>query len=81
VPRLLMNFQNSRGWTCHFIEADCKTPVSGFIDFTSLESLRTFLLSCNPEDVAHFDLCISAWGKGSAWVNVTEEQYDKLRRA
>jgi hypothetical protein len=67
-----------RGWTCHFMQADCKTPVSGFIDFTSLESLRTFLLRCNPEDVAHLDLCISAWGKGSAWVNV--DLNTRLRR-
>jgi len=78
--RLLMNFQHYKIWTCHFLEADCKTPASGFINFPSFEDLRSFYLRCNPEDVADFDHCISAWGKGSAWVNVTDEQYAKLRK-
>jgi hypothetical protein len=31
MPRLLMNFQNGNEWSCHFIEANCRTPVSGYI--------------------------------------------------
>jgi DNA-binding HxlR family transcriptional regulator len=79
MPRALMNFQHSKGWTCHFIDADCCTPISGYIDFSSFDGLRAFVLRCNPVDVADFDHCVRAWGKGSTWVNLTDEQYAKLK--
>jgi hypothetical protein len=81
MPRLLMNFQNGHEWSCHFIEADCRTPVSGYIAFASFADLRAFFLRCGPENVADFDHCIRAWAKGSVWVNVTEEQYAKLKQS
>jgi hypothetical protein len=79
MPRLLMNFEDCHGWTCHFIESDCRTPVVRYIDFPSFVALRAFDLRCNPEDVTDFDHCIRAWGKGSAWVNLTNEQYSKMK--
>jgi hypothetical protein len=54
--------------------------VSGYIAFRSLEDLRAFFLRCGPEDVDDFDHCVRAWGKGSVWINVSPEQYAKLKQ-
>jgi hypothetical protein len=78
MRRLLMNFQDCNGWTYHFIESGCVTPVVRYIDFASFGALRAFYLR-NPEDVTDFDHCIRTWGKGSAWVNLTDEQYVTLK--
>jgi hypothetical protein len=80
MPRALMNFQQYDGWNCSFMEADCRTSISGYIDLPSFEALRAFVIRCNPDDIDDFDHCVRAWNKGSVWVNLTDEQYAKLRR-
>lgn len=79
-----MNFMHRNGWSAHFLEADCQTPVGRgrYFDFATLDELRAVLTRANapPETLADFDHCIRAWGRGSVTLNLTAEQYARLRR-
>jgi hypothetical protein len=81
--RVLLNFQQYQDlWSIHFIEADCKTiigPYDRYYYFATLDGLRSFVLRCNPENMPEFERSVRAWNRGSNFVNVTEEQYGKLR--
>jgi hypothetical protein len=83
--RVLMNFQSYSGlWSVHFIDADCRTPIgkkTRYIDFVSLDDLRAFVKRCNPDagTIEEFEHDISAWGRGSIYVNLTDEQIRKLQ--
>lgn len=85
TPRVLLNFQHyDHAWTVYFVEADCRTGIGSrtrFYNFPSLDDLRRFVMSCQPEDatLAGFDHSVRAWGRGSEYVHLTEEQYGKLR--
>ena len=86
MPRVLLNFQHYRyAWTVHFIEDDCRTsigPRTRFYSFTTLDSLRSFVGRCTPEDatLAGFDHSVRVWGRGSEYVHLTAEQYGKLKQ-
>jgi len=78
-----MNFQNYKGWNCHFIEADCRTTIgtrTRFFTFASEEAFRSFVSRCNLEDMADFEHSMRAWARGSNYANLTDEQYQKLKR-
>jgi hypothetical protein len=83
MPRVLLNFQHYNDlWSVHFIEADCKTiigPQNRYYDFATVDGLRSFVLRCNPEDMEKFERSLRAWSRGSNFVNVTDEQYGKLK--
>ena len=38
------------------------------------------VIRCNVEDLAKFEYSLRAWGRGSNYVNLTDEQYAKLKR-
>jgi hypothetical protein len=82
--RALMNFQAYAGlWSVHFMEADSKSTIGNktrYYDFVGLEDLRAFVQRCNPDpgEMDHFEHSVKAWGRGSVWVNLTDEQYRKL---
>jgi hypothetical protein len=65
MHRVLMNFQCNRGWSVHFIEADCCTPVASgrFYDYAELDRVREILVRANatPEVFAEFDHNVRAW--------------------
>ena len=48
--------------------------------FATLDSLRSFITRCQPEDttLAGFDHSVRAWTRGSEYVHLTEKQYEKL---
>ena len=85
MPRVLLNFQHyGNAWTIHFVEADCRTRIGSrtrFYNLSTLDGLRSFVTRCQPEDatLAGFDQCARAWGRGSEYVHLTDEQYEKLR--
>ena len=86
MPQVLMNFQHYKTWTCHFIEADCRTSIGNrtrYFDFASLEDLRAFVHRCHPEGASleEFDNNVRRWARGSIYVNLTDEQYAKLQSA
>lgn len=82
MPRVLLNFQHYKDlWHVHFIEADCRTgigPKTRYFHFATEDGLRRFVARCSPEDMEKFEHSIRAWGRGSNFVNLTDEQYGKL---
>jgi hypothetical protein len=84
MHRVLMNFQCNRGWSGHFIEADCRTPVSlgHFYAYTELAQVREILVRANaaPEVFAEFDHNVRAWSRGSVYLDLTDLQYTKLKK-
>jgi len=74
--RILVNFQDTNGWTVHCLAEDCQTCISPLLDVASLETLRRLLrrAGTDEDEMQHFEHCIRTWGKGSVWIdNVTEE--------
>jgi hypothetical protein len=84
MPRVLLNFMHYRdSWTVPFIEADCRTtigPKTRYYPFADLKALRSFVTRCHPEEatLAGFDRSVRAWGRGSEYVYLTDEQYGRL---
>jgi hypothetical protein len=80
-----MNFQAYAGsWSVHFIEADCNTVVgkkTRYFDFVTVEDLRAFVNRCNPDpgELGDFEKSVRAWGRGSIFVNLSDDQYQKLK--
>jgi hypothetical protein len=83
MPRCLLNFHEYKdNWTVHFLEQDCQTrigAVTRYYQFPTVDSLRAFVLRCNPENVEKFEHSLKTWGQGSAFVLLTDEQYLKLK--
>jgi hypothetical protein len=83
MPRVLLNFQQYQDLlSVHFIEADCKTVIGlydRYYEFATLDGLRSFVLRCNP-DMPEFERSVRAWSRSSNFVNVTDEQYARLKR-
>jgi hypothetical protein len=48
MRRVLMNFMFRDGWTVHFLEADCRTPLKPgrFYDVSTLKGVRALLARC-----------------------------------
>lgn len=82
--RVLMNFQLRERWTVHFLEADCKTVLwpGRYYDFESVDRLREILVraAAPPETFEEFDRCVRSWSRGSVYLDLTEEQYGRLKR-
>ena len=79
MPRVLMNFQFFNAWTAHFIAQDCRTPISRFIHFPDLESLRAFAVRGGCEAIEEFDDGAARRGRGSVWMQLTNEHHARLR--
>lgn len=75
MRRLLLNFQCNRGWSCHFIDQDCKTSVGGrFFSVPDPTILRRMVIKMRCEDIDDFDHSIRAWARGSVYVHLSDEQ-------
>jgi len=85
MPRVMLNFQHyGDAWTVHFIQDDCRTTIGSrtrYFKFATLDSLRSFVTRCQPEDanLAGFEHSVKEWGRGSEYVHLTAEQYAKLK--
>jgi hypothetical protein len=81
--RVLLNFDHYKDlWWVDFIEADGKTiigPQDHYHRFATLDGLRSFVIRCNPENMPEFERSVRAWSRGSNFVNVSDEQYAKLK--
>jgi hypothetical protein len=84
MPRVLMNYQLYKTYTCHFVQSDCRSKIgtqTRFFDFDTLEELDAFFQRCRPEDPEELLDDMDQCGRGSAWCNLTDEQYRKLEQA
>jgi hypothetical protein len=84
MPRVLLHFDHYRDlWWVGFMEADCRTPIGPkkrYYRFATVDGLRAFVIRCNMDDLAKFEFSLRAWGRGTNYVNLTDEQCEKLKR-
>ena len=78
-----MHFMLCGAWHCQFLEPDLKTPLPRKLDLKTADEIRSMIervgAGMSTEERQHFEYAISS-GRGSAWLMLTEEQYQKLRR-
>ena len=83
VPHLVyMSFMLRDGWFCQFLERDLKTPLPRKITLKDPERVRALAerggCVMNLEKRQAFDYAIGM-GRGGVWLELTDEQYIKLK--
>ena len=83
APRkVYMFFFLRKGWHCAFLEPDLKTPLPRKFTFASEEKVRELVERAGGfkklEDRQAFDYALTI-GRGGVNLNLTEEQYKKLK--
>lgn len=77
-----MHFMLARGWYCEFLEKDLKTSAGRRLTFASAAKVRELYdrFGCDKklEDRQALEYGIEN-GKGSIWIELTENQYQKLK--
>lgn len=77
-----MSFMLNNGWHCQFLESDLKTPLRRKLTFAAAAKIREmydrFGEDKKLEDRQALDHAVEN-GRGSIWLNLTEEQYRKLK--
>jgi hypothetical protein len=78
---ILVNFMLRDGWLVHCIADDAKTPISPFLRVASESTLLRLLRFCGATEktMAEVERDMARWGRGSVWVNVTEDGKRLLR--
>jgi hypothetical protein len=81
--RVYMSFFARQGWVCGFLEEDCKTPVGRGRVFATEDKIRE-LIARTPTrmDQAAKEALEYAFklGRGGVWLELTGEQYRKLKQ-
>jgi hypothetical protein len=81
--KVYMHFMLANGWYCQFLEQDLKTPAGKPLTLSSpekiLEMARRGGAEMKLEDIQAIEYGIST-GRGSLWLNLTQEQYKRLKR-
>jgi hypothetical protein len=82
--RVYVHFMRRDGWYCQFLEADLKTSLPRRLHFKGPEKIREmyerFGMDKKLEDRSALEYAIGI-GRGSVWMLLNEEQYQKLRKA
>ena len=83
MPRVYMYFFHRDGWYIQFLAPDLKTSLRRKLTFRDAAKIREmfdrFSAERKLEDRQAFEYAIEK-GRGSIWLNLTEEQYQKLMR-
>ena len=80
--KVCMHFMRADGWYCQFLEQDLKTSARKPLLSSPekiLDLARRGGADMKLEDIQAIEYAI-ATGRGSLWLNLTEEQYRKLKR-
>ncbi len=81
--RIYMHYMLADGWFCQFLEEDLKTPLPRKVRLDDpakiIEMAEKGGAAMLLEDRQALDYGI-AQGRGSVWLNLTWEQYQKLKR-
>ena len=81
--RIYMAFFLRYGWHCQFLEADLKTPLPKKLNFKSAEKILQLAgrsaTQLNLETRQAIDHGIRN-GRGGTWLELNQEQYEKLTR-
>jgi hypothetical protein len=79
-----MSFMHSKGWYCQFLEEDLKTSLPRKFTFATSDKVAELAQKggglTNLESKQALENAISM-GRGGVFLNLTQEQYDKLRRS
>jgi hypothetical protein len=82
VHRVYMSFMLRGGWYCQFLEEDLKTPLPRKLNISSPEKLFDLAerggCVMNLEERQAIEHGIHT-GRGGFWLQLTEEQYRRLR--
>lgn len=77
-----MSFQTQSGWHCQFLEEDLKTPIPKKLNLICQEKLFEIAerggYRLNLEGRQALQHAIEM-GRGGIWLELTEEQYRKLK--
>jgi hypothetical protein len=77
-----MSFMDRQGWLCQFLEEDLKTPLPRNVTVKTEEKVREIArrggCNMNLESLQALEHGIKK-GRGGVWLELTEEQYGKLR--
>ena len=81
--RIYMHYMLADGWFCQFLEEDLKTPLRRKVRLDDsakiIEMAEKGGAAMRLEDRQALDYGISI-GRGSVWLSLTPEQYQKLKR-
>ena len=83
MRKVYMHFMSrADGWLCQFLEVDCKTPLRKTLTFADsdkiVELARRGGASFALADRQAMEHGIEV-GRGGIWLNLTDEQYRKLK--
>jgi hypothetical protein len=82
MHRVYMSFMERIGWHCQFLEEDLKTPLPRKLAFMSQDMIFQLArrggakLDLELEQAIRHGIEI---GRGGVWLNLSEEQYLKLK--
>ena len=81
--RVYVSFQSRNGWHCQFLEADLKTSLPKRLHFASPDKIIELVQRgggiADQEGRLMLNQAIET-GRGGVFLNLTPEQYSKLRR-
>lgn len=81
--RVYVSFMDRHGWHCQFLEADLQTPLLRRLHFKSPEKIIELVERVggfkDQESRLMLDQGI-AKGRGGVFLNLTDEQYTRLKR-
>lgn len=81
--RIYLSFQDRNGWHCQFLEADLKTPLPRQFHFKSSNKIVELVQRGGgfPDQESRMMLEQGIEkGRGGVFLNLTKEQYEKLKR-
>ena len=82
IHRIYMYYMYRTSWMCQFLEEDLKTPLPRRLYFRSPEKIRTIMEKvgnfADLQDRQSLDYGLEI-GRGGVWLQLTEEQYNRLK--
>ncbi len=79
--RVIVNFQNRKGWWIHTIAEDCRTPLGPHLHVAREETLlRLFrFLGATEEAMEQAERELRMWSRGGIHIDVTEDRLPLLK--
>ena len=78
-----MYYMQRGEWTCQFLEEDLKTPLPRRLHFHDAEKIRAIVEKvgnfADLQDRQALDYGLEI-GRGGVWLQLTEEQYRRLKK-
>jgi hypothetical protein len=82
IHRIYMYYMRRDSWMCQFLEEDLKTPLPRKFSFRNPDKIRAIVEKvgsfANLQDRQALDYGIET-GRGGVWLQLTEEQYARLK--